>query len=509
MIPSVIYARYSSTSQDEQTIEMQIKKCMEFARKNNMTVIEVYTDEAKTGRNGNRAGLQKLLSDSKNGNFKHVITYMSDRYFRNALEALSFEEELKKNGVSLLFTMESYDNTPIGKFMKLVSYANNQLYSDIYSVKISDGLSNNAKESLTTGNNVPLGFKTNKETKEFEIDEVNAPIVKEIFERYAKGDTVADIINDLNERGYKTKRGNRFNKNSLHRMLVNEKYIGIYIYKGEIMPKRIPRIISDELFNEVQEIMKKNKKAPARQKAFTEYLLTQKLFCGYCKEMMTGYSAKKKYNYYGCKGKKQHKCTKLPIHKDFIEDLVFNETKDFLNNQENINMIIKEIENLAKKERDDKYLKDLKKQLNTEQKKKENLLNALANCNDEDIRKDIYEKMNSIKVSIERISFEISKIEAPIDTMLLDKINFVIEEMKNGSIKDIKFKKLLINMFISEIYLYDDMVTIVFLTTKKKNIKFSEDLLKQTKSLFNTTMVPVKKKSNNFSHKQLIGSNNH
>ena len=152
-------------------------------------------------------------------------------------------------------------------------------------------------------------------------------------------------------------------------------------------------------------------------------------------------------------------------------------------------MIIKEIENLAKKERDDKYLKDLKKQLNTEQKKKENLLNALANCNDEDIRKDIYEKMNSIKVSIERISFEISKIEAPIDTMLLDKINFVIEEMKNGSIKDIKFKKLLINMFISEIYLYDDMVTIVFLTTKKKNIKFSEDLLKQTKSLFNTTMV--------------------
>lgn len=145
---------------------------------------------------------------------------------------------------------------------------------------------------------------------------------------------------------------------------------------------------------------------------------------------------------------------------------------------------------MAKKERDDKYLKDLKKQLNTEQKKKENLLNALANCNDEDIRKDIYEKMNSIKVGIERISFEISKIEAPIDTMLLDKINFVIEEMKNGSIKDIKFKKLLINMFISEIYLYDDMVTIVFLTTKKKNIKFSEDLLKQTKSLFNTTMVP-------------------
>lgn len=50
--------------------------------------------------------------------------------------------------------------------------------------------------------------------------------------------------------------------------------------------------------------MEKNKKAPARQRAFKEYLLTQKLFCGYCGEIMTGYSAKKKYNYYGCKGKK-------------------------------------------------------------------------------------------------------------------------------------------------------------------------------------------------------------
>lgn len=488
-----LYLRYSSSSQDPQTIEVQRKKCLEYAKRLNLNVIGEYVDEAQTGRNDNRKAFKQMLEDSKSEDFQYIIVFKLDRFARSMQVSINSQAELEKNGVEVLSTCEELPHNASGKFMKGIYQLVAEFYSNDYAERISNGLANNASKSLTTGNNVPLGFKINKETKEFEIDEVYAPIVKEIFERYAKGDTVVDITSDLNERGYKTKKGNKFNKNSLHRMLVNEKYIGIYIYKGQIMPKRIPRIISDELFNEVQEVMEKNKKAPARQKAFTEYLLTQKLFCGYCKEMMTGYSAKKKYNYYGCKGKKQHKCNKLPVHKDFIEDLVFDETKDFLNNQKNIDMIIKEIENIAKRERDDRGLKELKKQLKTEQRKKENLLNALANCSDEDIRQDIYEKMGSIKASIERITFEISKIEAPIDTMLLDKINFVIEEMKNGNIKDIKFKKLLINMFISEIYLYDDMVTIVFLTTKKKNIKFSDDLLKQTKSLFNTTMVELRR----------------
>lgn len=489
MKKAVIYARYSSVSQDEQTIEMQIKKCREFAEKNDLLIVDEYTDEAKTGRNGKRNGLQKLLADSKTGKFQHVIMYMSDRYYRNALEALSFEYELNKNGVSLLFTMESYDDSPFGRFSKLINYANNQLYSDIYSVKISDGLASNAKESLTTGNNVPYGFKTNKETKKFELDPTTAPIAEEIFERYAKGETVADITSDLNKRGYKTVKGNAWNKNSLHRMLSNKKYIGIYTYKGEVMPKRIPRIISDELFYKVQEIIKKNKKAPARQKAFKEYLLTQKLFCGYCGEMMTGYSAKKKYNYYGCKGKKAHKCEKKPIYKDLLEDLVVNETKSFLNNQNNVDMIIKEVELLAKKERDDTELKKLKKQLNSEQKRKDNLLDALSNCSDSNIRQDIYKKMSEINNNVERIEFEISKIETPFDNLLLDKIKFFIQEMKNGNINDLKLKKTLINLFINKVYLYEDKVVIVFLTTKKKSVELSKDLLEQTKSLFNTTLV--------------------
>ena len=489
----VSYARYSSISQDEQTIEMQLNKCRKFAQEHKINIINEYIDEAKTGRNGRRDGLQQLLIDSKEHKFKYVIMYMSDRYYRNAFEALAFEEELKKNGVKLLFTMEIYDDTPQGKFMKLINYANNQFYSDLYSVKISNGLAENASKSLSIGSNVPLGFKTNKETKQIEVDPITAPIVNEIFERYAKGETVAKIIQDLNNHGYKTKRGNKFNKNSLHRMLKNKKYIGIYEYKGQEMPNKIPRIVSDQLFKKVQQIMEKNKKAPARQRARNEYLLTQKLFCGYCGEMMTGYSAKKKYNYYGCKGKKSHTCNKKPIYKNYLENLVVDETKTFLNNQKNIDMIIKGIKQLNETEYKNDYLLSLKKQLKISIKKKNNLLDALTDCNDKTIRQDIYNKLTELNNTIENINLNLSSLEKPVDPLLFEKVKFIIQKFKNESIDDLKFKKTIINLFIDKIFLYDDKVIILFLTTKRKSINLSQNIEKQTKSLFNTTMVEMRR----------------
>jgi len=142
------------------------------------------------------------------------------------------------------------------------------------------------------------------EDKKFQIDEKTAPVVQKIFEMYASGSTIFQIINHLNERNIKTSRGVEFNKNSLRLMLSNKRYIGIYTYKDKEIKDGIARIISDELFYKVQEILQKNKKAPARAKAKDEYLLTTKLFCGHCKAMMTGMSGTARtgaiHNYYAC-----------------------------------------------------------------------------------------------------------------------------------------------------------------------------------------------------------------
>lgn len=83
-----------------------------------------------------------------------------------------------------------------------------------------------------------LGYKI--ENHRYVIDENNAPIVREIYEKYADGWTAKSICDNLNERGIKTARGAEFNKSSLHLTLKNRKYLGIYIYKGVEHPGGMP-----------------------------------------------------------------------------------------------------------------------------------------------------------------------------------------------------------------------------------------------------------------------------
>ncbi len=114
--------------------------------------------------------------------------------------------------------------------------------------------------------------------------------MKTIFEMYVAGSTVTEIINHLNSLGLRTLHGTPFTKNSLHTILKNEKYIGIYEYKGEKTPDAIPRIIDDDTFLKVQEMLKINKRAPAHKWSRADYLLTDKLFCGKCGANMAGES---------------------------------------------------------------------------------------------------------------------------------------------------------------------------------------------------------------------------
>ena len=137
------------------------------------------------------------------------------------------------------------------------------------------------------------------------MDEEEAAIVREIYERYASGETKAEIIRDLKRRRVKTSLGKEFSPNSLSHLLSNKRYIGVYLYKGKETPGGMPRILDDDLFYRVQSMMNKNKNAPARTHGEGEYLLTTKLFCGHCKEMMVGYGGTSKtgrqYHYYMCK----------------------------------------------------------------------------------------------------------------------------------------------------------------------------------------------------------------
>ena len=259
---AVIYARYSSHSQNEQSIETQVNICKSYAKKNKLNIVNVYSDKAKTGTNDNREAFQQMLSDSSKKTFDYVLVYNLSRFARNSTESVMNEMILSKNGVSVISATESVngdDDDPIASLMKNIMRGVNEYYSKNTAKNIRDGLRTNARKGLSIGGlSLPLGYKSN-EHKEIIIDEETAPFVRKIFEMYHEHSSMADIVRYLNANGIKTSRGNEFNKNSILRIVTNKKYIGIYTFKGEEMPVRIPSIIDKEIFNEDRPIYTKTK----------------------------------------------------------------------------------------------------------------------------------------------------------------------------------------------------------------------------------------------------------
>lgn len=476
----VIYARYSSHNQQETSIEGQLKVCHEFCERNNYTVIHKYIDRAISGRTDNRPDFLQMIQDSANRNFEFVIVYQLDRFSRNRYDSAHYKNKLKKNGVRVLSARENINEDASGILMESVLEGMAEYYSAELSQKVKRGMEINASKCLCTGGNRTLGFYIDKD-KKFQIDPNTSPIIKLIFEMYADGKSIVEITDYLNAQGYKTIQNKPFGKNSIRNILGNKRYIGTYTYKDTEIAGGIPRIISDELFNKVQEVLKKNKKAPARARAKEEYLLTTKLFCGYCKEMMTGFSGTGKlgkvYRYYECKGTKKHTCKKKRVKKEYIEDIVIEVCRGLLT-KENINRISKEISKLFENNQDTFNLKRLKKQLSENERKHRNLINAVSECDIESLRKTFYSEILELESQKEKIEEEIREEEKLHIVLTEPEIKFFLTSLKNGSADNIKYRKVLITTFINAIYLYDDKITLIFNSGDKpvtiNNILLSE-----------------------------------
>lgn len=463
----VIYARYSSSSQRDDSIEIQLRGCHKYCEDNGMTIVEEYIDRAYSGTNDKRPAFRQMIDDSYKHTFERIIVYRLNRFARSKVDSVKYKGLLSKNNIKVLSVTEPLSDDPSSILVESIIEGFDEFYSRELSVKIRSGMDLNAERCLSTGGNVALGFRIGAD-KRFEIDETTAPIVRRIFESYANGKTVTEIVTELNEQGFKTSRGVPFNKNSLHTMLKNKRYIGTYTYKGTETPNGMPRIISDELFNKVAEIMEKNKKAPARAKAKVEYLLTTKLYCGHCKEMMTGFSGTGKqgkvYRYYICNGTKKKQCKKKNVSKDYIENLVLTECRKILTTK-NTEMIAKEVEAVFNSGKDTSYLRQLKKELAKNERKIQKTKLSVLECEDEDVRKIFYSEMTSLLKSNSELNRQIEIESAAMPEINEAKIKFFLRALRNGDINDIKYQKCLINIFVNKIYLYDDRLTIIFNTS--------------------------------------------
>lgn len=457
----VIYARYSSDNQREESIEGQLRECMEFAERQGITVVGNYIDRALSAKTDDRPDFQRMIKDSAKQLFDVVIVWKLDRFSRNRYDSAYYKMLLKKNGVKVISAKENISDRPEGILLESMLEGYAEFYSAELSEKILRGLKENALKCKYNGGALPLGYVTDSEQR-YVIEPIEAQTVREIFTLYADGITAKEICNGLNARGIKTKNNGAFNKNSLHRMLRNRRYLGEYIYRDTVVPGGIPAIIPQELFDRVQERLEKNKKAPAREKADVNYLLTTKLYCGKCGAFMVGESGTshtgRTHYYYKCVNAKRKKtCDKKAVHKEWIETLVVEYTMNHVLVDDMIGRMADSVMELQKGE--NTILPALRKQLKDTQRGIDNLVDAIQQGI---ITSSTKQRLDELEATKEKLTISIVQEEMQKPLLTREQVVFWISRFKNGNMKDEKFRQRLIDTFVNAIYLYDDKIVLTY-----------------------------------------------
>lgn len=467
LIPAVIYARYSSSGQREESIEGQLRECHAYAVKNGFSVVGEYVDKALTGRTDKRPDFQRMLRDSDRGVFKAVILWKTDRFARNRYDSAMYKYRLKKNGVRIYYAKESIPEGPEGIILESVMEGYAEYYSENLSQNIKRGNYDSALELKTLGRRV-LGLRTGADGR-FEINPDTAPIVKRIFEEYAKGDRAKDIIQRLNDEGYKTSHNGKFNKNSIRRILQNEKYIGVYEYKDIRVENAIPPIVSRELFDKCQKLLERHHRAPAAARD-THFLLTAKLYCGKCGEPMTGDGGTsrsgKVYNYYTCNGHRQRKCDKKRANKEWIENLVVVELMRILSIDDFVETVADLVMEYQAKAKDDSALRALEaRQKDVER----SITNLMAAIEQGIITPTTKSRLVELEAEHERINKGIAKEIIKEPELERDQVVWFLERFRDGDITDDAFRAFLVDTFLNSAYLYDDDKLVLILNYSGKN----------------------------------------
>lgn len=458
---AVIYARYSSDNQREESIEGQLRECKEYAGKNGITVLGSYIDRALSAKTDNRPEFQRMVKDSGKGMFEMVLVWKLDRFARNRFDSAHYKMLLRKNGVRVVSAKETISDGPEGIILESMLEGYAEYYSAELAQKVNRGLHENALKCRNNGGGVPFGFRLGLEQK-LVADPETAPIVVEIYQRYAAGELAKEIIDDLNRRGLRNNYGKQFCKSYLHRLLINRKYLGEYRYKDVVIPGGLPALVPQALFDEVQVRMNKNKQAPARAKAKCEYLLSGKLICGDCGRLMVGESGTSRkgvtHNYYKCAGAKQKLgCHRKSLRKRWIEDAVIYYTVRDVLTEGRIQALARALATLQ--EQEDTTLPALRRQLADTEKGIENMVNA--------IQQGIFtpstkERLDELEARREELKVSILQAEMARPAYTEEEIALWLHHFKGGDTGDTDYRRKLIDTFINAVYSYEDHIVIVY-----------------------------------------------
>ena len=488
---AVIYARFSSHNQREESIEAQERACREYAQRKGLQIIEVYADRAKSGTNSEREEFQRMIKDSSEKKFRYLIVHKLDRFSRNKYDAVIYKRKLRTNGVTILSVVENLDDSPESIMLETVIEGMSDYFSKNLAREVMKGLKESAYDCKHLGGIAPLGYDVNPETQKYVLHEAEAKIVKLIFEKYLEGWGYKKLLDYLNNMGYRSKRGRCFGKNSLSSILTNEKYVGRYVFNKRkektidgkrnptLKPKDewivieggLPAIIDESTFEAVQAKLSRNKRKAGSFKAKETYLLSGLIFCGECGEAMHGnrhLDGRKKSNYssYRCHGRENKRgCKNREIRRDYIDNFVLDELYKRLFSKISLQKLTEMLNDYNQKvaSETDNEMSKAKAELTENQRKVSSIIQMVTEAGI---------SIDTVKSSLKELDEQKNYLESYIKELeAANKANSISEEqvkeiiMKSGEF--IRTHNLVecrnfIDNYIEKVIVYNDKVDIIF-----------------------------------------------
>ncbi len=463
MKTAVIYARYSSDRQTEQSIEGQIRVCNDYAERNGILIVNQYVDRATTGTNDNREAFQQMLKDSDKKSFDYVLVYKLDRFSRNKFEMAMHRKHLKDNGIKILSAMENIPDTPEGILLESLLEGMNQYYSEELSQKTRRGQRETRLKGLHCAGKLNYGYYTEK--KKVFIHPEESEIVKEIFERYAAGERGNEIAISFAERGI-LYRDKPFSPANIYIILHGEKYTGKYVLHGEIYDNIYPQIIEPELYERCKQKIDANRYG--NHIPDYSYLLRRRVYCGECGTRMTSYSGTSKSGrvskYYKCWnaiGKRN--CTAKFIKKDILDEIVIKALQETLTGK-NLSIIVDEIyRQYNNKLLNDNPVKMLEKELSQINKSISNIMIAIEQGIITDTTKERLQELETNRRELQ----EKLILERMQEQVVLDK-KTIEEYLKDGVKQE---PEMMVELLVDKVHVYSDDHIELFLHYTDQPIK--------------------------------------
>ena len=475
----VIYARFSSHSQTEQSIEGQLRVCREYAQNKGLNIINEYIDRATTGTNDNRPAFLQMIEDSKKKEFEQILVYKLDRFSRKKYDSVVYKHNLAKNGIKVVSATEIISDTPEGTLMEGML----ETFAEMYSKELSQKVKRGIRESILKGNFIGgyilYGYKVLD--KKIVIDEETAPAIRYLFEEYANGKSKKQIINELNQMGYRLK-NKPIKYTSFQNNLSNKKYIGVFDNGQYRNNEYYPQIISKELFERVQIKLAEHKHRPATQKAKVEYLLSGKAFCGHCGSSLVGVSGtsnnKTKHYYYACSTRyKKHTCNKKNEHKESLERYVVEQTLNFVLTEEQIENIANGMLEQWNKNTTAIKIKEFEKKIEKIEQELDKCFTLFYKAENEELQKRMNDKANSLTIQKKDIQKEIKKLKmVQLITHTKEDVKNLLAEYLEGNINDIDYQRKIINKFVNSVYVFDDKTAIYYNLFNLRQFTYNEAL---------------------------------